>query len=122
VTLASSIIETYAGVTVDMPDLAISTKDRRHLMRATAWQAAWLTPARLASLVTERETARAVSADSVRVERESAADGMLAPLAARELKALSWVGTRTIRPLPRSSRAGAWDRINFLNERSDGLV
>jgi hypothetical protein len=119
VTLASSIIETYSGAVPDTPEAAISDKDRRHLMRATSWQAAWLTPARIASLVTERENAKSVSADSVRIERESASDGMLAPLAKRELVALSWVGTRSIMPLPRSRRSLAWDRLNFLNEQSD---
>jgi hypothetical protein len=119
VALASSIIETYSGVTVDMPEASISVKDRRHLMRATAWEAAWLTPARVASLITEREGAKSVSADSVRVERASQVDIMLAPLAKRELVALSWVGTRSTMPLPRSARARAWDRLNFLNERSD---
>ncbi|HET9234925.1 MAG TPA: hypothetical protein VFP10_12360 [Candidatus Eisenbacteria bacterium] len=119
VTLASSIIETYSGAVPDMPEASISAKDRRHLMRATAWQAAWLTPARVATLTTERENAKSVSADSVRIERESASDGMLAPLAKRELVALSWVGTRSIMPLPRSHRARMWDYMNFLNEKSD---
>lgn len=119
VALASSMIETYSGAMVDMPDVAISVKDRRHLMRATSWQAAWLTPARIANLITERESAKSVSADTVRIEREAPVEVMLAPMAIRELKSLSWVGTRSIRPMPRSLRARAWDRMNFLNEQSD---
>jgi hypothetical protein len=119
VALASSIIETYSGAQVDMPEVAISVKDRHHLMRATAWQAAWLTSARVASLTTEREGAQSISADNVRIERNTMAETVLAPLAIRELKSLSWVGTRTIRALPRTTRASAWDSINFLSEASD---
>ena len=116
-TLASSIIETYSGAQVDMPDAAISDKDRRHLGRATAWQAVWM--AGKPGLTTEREGARSVSADAVRIERNTMAETMLAPLAIRELKSLSWIGTRSIRPLPRSSRAREWSTRNFLNEQSD---
>jgi hypothetical protein len=121
VVLASSMIETYSGAQVDMPDAAITDKDRRHLARATAWQAAWLTPARIANIVTEREGAKSVSADNVRIERNTMAETMLAPMAIRELKSLSWVGTRSVRPMPRSRRSLAWDSINFINERSDPL-
>lgn len=117
VVLASSIIETYSGAQVDMPEVTISDKDRRHLMRATSWQAVWL--AGKPGLITEREGARSVSADAVRIERNTMAENMLAPLAIRELKSLSWVGTRTIRAVPRSARSLGWDARNFLNEASD---
>jgi hypothetical protein len=120
VALASSIIETYCGASTDSPDVAISAKDRTHLMRATSWQAAWLTPARVASVVTERETTTSVSADAVRIDRDAPADIMLAPLAARELKNLSWVGTRTIKVTPTAPLMDAdWATRNFLNEQSD---
>jgi hypothetical protein len=119
VDLASSIITTYAGVSEDLPEDAISIKDREHLRRATSWEAAWLTPTRMATLVTERENAKSVSADTVRIERETPADAMLAPFAQRELKSLSWVGTRSTRTLPRDPRAVAYDPMNFLNEASD---
>jgi hypothetical protein len=120
VALASSMIETYSGAYVDMPDESISAKDRMHLMRATSWQAAWLTPARYASLVTERETTTSVSADAVRIDRDAPADIVLAPLASRELKNLSWVGTRTTRATPTVPLLDdGWATRNFLNEAAD---
>lgn len=122
IAIASSMIETYTGAYVDMPELGISVLDRRKLMRATAWQAVWLTPTRIATLLEEREGARSVSADTVRVERNKDADIVLAPMAQRELKNLSWIGTRSIQAVPRTSRDLAWAQRNFLNERSDGLV
>jgi hypothetical protein len=125
VTLASEIVCTYTGAYPDMPADSIGVRDRLVLTRATAWQAAWLTPSRLASLVTEREGSSEVSADGVRVARRVAAEDMLAPLCIREIKNLSWVGTHSVIVPPISQRRRSWDEINFLNERSDassGLV
>jgi hypothetical protein len=114
VALASSIISTFSGADVEMPTESITNVDRRHLRRATAWQAAWL-PTK-PGLITERETAQSVTSDTQAIVRESKDDALLAPLAARELKNLSWIGTRSAivrgpRPIPAN--------MNFLNEESD---
>ena len=115
VTLASAMIDTYAGVSEDLPENALSPRDRRALQRATIWQAVWVRDK--PGLLTAREGHTATSADSVMVQRESHADIMLAPLAQRELRNLSWYSTRTLRgsrlprPLP--------SNINFLSEESD---
>lgn len=120
--LASSMVSTYCGAYPDMPTDSIGQRDRLVLTRATSWQAAWLTPTKLASLITEREGASDVSADGVRVARRMAAETMLAPLCIRELLNLSWVGTNTVLVPPVSRRRRSWDEINFLNERSDGVI
>lgn len=121
VAVASSMVSTYSGAHPDLPEDAIGARDVMVLARATAWQAAWLTPPRLASILTEREGSSSVSADGVRVERRTAAEDMLAPMCIRELKNLSWVGTSTSLVPPVSARARMWDEINFLNERSDPM-
>lgn len=122
VAVASSMVSTYTGAYADMPEDSIGARDRLILTRATSWQAAWLTPSKLASLLTEREGSESVSADGVRVQRRTAAEDVLAPMCIREIKNLSWVGTMSHIVPPVSARRRAWDEINFLNERSDGLV
>lgn len=112
--VASAVIDTYTGVDEDMPSDAISPRDRRVLRRATAWQAVWQRAK--PGFLSDRETAADVSADGVDVRRESASDIVLAPLASREIKNLSWVGTRTV-IVPGAQLAG--DPRNFLSETSD---
>lgn len=109
---ASTVITLYAGVTEDMPTASITTRDRYWLRLATSYQAAWL--ASKPGYFDQRESHTDMSADNERVSRESEAQLMLAPLAARSLRNLSWIGTRSVRttpPLPA--------RLDFLNEASD---
>lgn len=115
VALASAMIDTFAGVTEDMPEDSITARDRGHLRKATIWQAVWVKGK--PGLLTQRESHTATSADSVSVQRESRSDVSLAPLADRELRNLSWYSTRTQYqpPAPRGLPAN----LNFLNERSD---
>jgi hypothetical protein len=117
--LASSIMCTYTGAYPDMPAESINQRDRLVLTRATCWQAAWLTPSRMVSLATEREGSSRISADGVSVERRTAAEDMLAPLCIRELKNLSWMGTRTELVPATRDRSVTWAQVNFLNEQSD---
>lgn len=115
VALASAMVDTYTGADEDLPEDAISPKDRRHLKKATIWQAIWIP--NKPGLLTHRENSPSTTADSVVVTRAAPVDGMLAPMAIREIKSLSWVGTRTILvpPAPRGLPPG----INFLSERAD---
>lgn len=114
VALASSIISTFSGADVEAPAESITAVDRRHLKRATAWQAAWL--ASKPGLITERESAESITSDTQAITRGSRDDALLAPLAQRELKSLSWVGTRSV--IVRGPRATPAN-MNFLNEESD---
>ena len=117
VALASAMIDTFSGADEDLPFDAISAVDRRHLKKATAWQAVWV--AGKPGLITERESASSVTSDTQNIQREDRADAMLAPLARREIVSLSWIGTRTVIVPPVSLRAL---RRDFLNERSDAVT
>lgn len=112
--LASSMIDTFTGADEELPEDALSAVDRKHLRRATGWQAVWITGK--PGITTERELAASVTSDTQAINRESAMDALCAPLAKREIASLSWVGTRTAIVPPVSF---ARDRLNFLNERSD---
>lgn len=114
IALASAMIDTFTGADEDAPEDAISVRDRRHLAKATAWQAVWV--AGKPGLITQRENASSTTSDTQSIVREDRADIMLAPLARRELLNLSWVGTRSTIMPPVSWAAR---RANFLNEQSD---
>jgi hypothetical protein len=114
--LASSMIETFTGADIELPDDAITTKDRKHLRKATGWQAVWI--AGKPGFLTERENAATVSSDTQTITREDRMDTLCAPLARREIMSLSWIGTRTVFVPPMSARAR---ERNFLNEASDPI-
>ena len=112
--LASAIIETVSGADIDAPADAISVKDRKHLAKATAWQAVWV--AGKPGLITQRESAPSVTSDTQNIQRDDKVDVYLAPLARRELMNVSWIGTRSTIIPPVSFRTR---NRNFLNEKSD---
>ena len=114
--LASSVISTFSGADVEAPADSITNVDRRHLKRATAWQAVFI-PTK-PGLTTERENVESVTSDTQAIVRGDRADIILAPLARRELLSLSWVGTRSV--LVRGPRPRSDASRNFLNEESDG--
>jgi len=115
--LASSVIDTYAGTDPELPEAALTARDRATLRKATGWQAIWI--GNQPGLLTHRGVDYAPSADGASADRKSQADQDLAPLAQREIKNLSWMGTRVInlradRRIPRGALM-----IDFLNESSD---
>lgn len=87
-------LNTGAIESVDRPDM--TRRDAYWLRQAVAFQAAWLTttPDYL-----ERNDISAASQDGESVTLNPDAL-VLAPLAKRAIKRLSWRGTRTIRPVP----------------------
>src|SRR6188474_204700 len=107
---ASAIIAIYAGRVEEEPEEAITKVDRRWLAMATAYQAAWVKP----GLIEHRESHTSTSADGVQTARESDSQIMLAPLASRCLRNLSWVGTRTVDQRPLDHVKGS-----ILSERGD---
>jgi hypothetical protein len=115
--LASSIIDTYAGTDPAMPEASITARDRAILRKATAWQAVWI--AGQPGYLEHRGVDYSPSADGTSSQRKSQADQDLAPLAQRELKNLSWVGTGVVnlrggRTVPKGALM-----TDFLNESSD---
>ena len=115
--LASSIIDTYAGTDPEMPPTSLTARDRATLRKATAWQAVWV--GSQPGYLDHRGVDYSPTADGTSAQRKSQADQDLAPLAQRELKNLSWVGTRVMdlrggRSVPKGALM-----IDFLNESSD---
>lgn len=109
---ASAVIDIYAGVTEDQPEDSISAVDRRWLAMACAFQVAW--QKNRPGYDTERESHTDTSADGVRVGRAADSQIMLAPLAARCLKNLSWLGVRSV------NHAGPIrPKGSFLSEEAD---
>lgn len=101
VKLAISAIELVTGLIneVERPD--ITRRDLYWLRQAVCFQAAWVadTPDYL-----ERNDVAAASADGQSATGQHGDWLVLAPLARRALKRLSWRGTRTIRPVPVDER------------------
>lgn len=114
VRVASSMIDTKAGVSEDLPEDAISPRDRAVLGRAAAWQAVWIASKLETGLLDQRESTRQTSAAGVSDRRDTDAAILYAPLALLELRNLSWAGTRSVDRLPSLP-----PRFAFLDERSD---
>jgi hypothetical protein len=115
--LASGMITSYVGRSEEEPETSILAVDRRWLAMATAYQAAWLRGK--PGLLEYRESHKSSSADGVQISRESDSQIMLAPMAARCLRNLSWVGNRTTYqgPMPFGPAVGA---LNEAVDRSHG--
>lgn len=111
---AAFVLTPYAGRTGEEPEDAIAPVDRHWLGMATAFQALWMRGK--PGLLEQRESHTSSSADGVSVQRESDSQVMLAPIAARCLRNLSWIGNRTTYQLPPADPP-----VSFLNEESDGL-
>jgi hypothetical protein len=112
--LASGMITTYSGVTEDQPADSISARDRVWLAMASAYQAVWMKGK--PGVLTQRESHTVSSSDGVSVTREADAQVMLAPMASRCLRNLSWLGTRSVRHVPDHLA-----RYPFTDERADSL-
>jgi hypothetical protein len=111
---ASAIVTVYAGREEEEPADAISTRDRRWLGMATAFQAVWMRAK--PGVLEHRESHTSSSADGVSVSRESDSQVMLAPMASRCLRNLSWVGNRTTAQGPAGHVKGS-----ILSERADAF-
>lgn len=117
---ASNMVSVYAGVTTDLPSDSITKRDRRWLGMATAFQAVWLKSK--PGVLAYRESHRSTAADGTAVTREADSQIMLAPMAARVLKNLSWLGARNVphgpaEPLKGSFIKESGDRYHSWNPR-----
>lgn len=99
VTLAQRMVEAACGRTDAAAD-AFTLRDLHHLKMAVIWQAIWL-PSQPGILA--RMGAANVSQDGLSTTFYSAADTWLAPLAQRELKSCSWMGSRSVRTRSRAT-------------------
>jgi len=93
--MASSVLEIYVGV-VDTASAKLSGRDRRLLMKAEAYQAAWMS----AQVdLFGRSDVDLVVQDGLQYSKGDPDAHVLAPLAKASIMRLSWMRTRTIDPL-----------------------
>jgi hypothetical protein len=111
--MASGIITLYGNANMELAD-DYAKQDLYWLAAATAYQTVWMKP-KADTLLQDRESHASTSADGVQVARKADSDIMLAPLAARALRNLSWIGGRT--DVPPRTRKG----YNFLAEQDDHM-
>ncbi|MFB9383263.1 hypothetical protein ACFFTK_08940 [Pseudonocardia petroleophila] len=106
---ASGVVTLYCGRTADSAE-RMSRRDLYWLKQATAWQATWQ-----AGQVSfeERSSVASLDQDGIKATFSREWQMVLAPLAARALKNLSWKRTRVVNQRPRRAYR------NFLLESSD---
>lgn len=112
---AQGVIEIYANRTTDATD-GLTARDLGWLNRAVCWQAAWQSQQ---YGYAARESASSVSQDGQSVQRSAGSDLVLAPLAARALKNLSWKCSRTVRQPGVEVPLGYGAVVDFASEASD---
>jgi hypothetical protein len=115
--VAQSVIDIYSGRTEDAEG-GLSQRDLTWLMKAVCWQAAWVSRQ---SGFAFRQSSVSTSQDGLSVTRRSDSDILLAPLAARALKNLSWKCSRTMRIQPVGVPRGGVTSIDYSLESSDDL-
>ena len=126
VAMAHQVIEIYANVT-ESASAAIGARDLEWLRKATAWQAVW--QKQQPGYATDRSVVASIMADGVREDFAGFSVGgtggewkvMLAPLAARALKNLSWKGSRTLRTDRVEVPFGQNSVTGFLRDGGDAL-
>lgn len=104
---AAGIITIYAGRTPDMLD-QLRARDAYWLRAATAWQAVFLA----SNVAVEgRNMGTRVETEGLSLDRSAEYQVVLAPLAARSLRNLSWKGNRSIvsRPYAVGGRVPAFE-------------
>lgn len=117
---AQDVIEVYANRT-PAADSGLTTRDLVWLKKAVCWQTAWQSQQ---YGYAARQAGKTVSQDGSSVTRTADSDLVLAPLAARALKNLSWKGSRTkvLRPVgvPRGAGLGQLEtEAQFLRDALD---
>lgn len=110
---ANSMISTYCGRTPDTKD-KLRKRDQFWLMQATAWQAIWLAGQ---AGVTARNLGTRIDTEGLSIDHAAEYEVVLAPLAARALRNLSWKSSRAVRVAGTVER-GIGAR-NFTLEASD---
>lgn len=117
---ASSVIDIYANRT-EAASGGIHTRDLNTLKQACAWQAVWQAQqtdyGTKSSFISMTQDGFSVTYGSDKSESEI----MLAPLARRALRNLSWKGSKSTKPRRIEYRTGSLVSSNLRNESSDEL-
>lgn len=101
VTLAQSVVEAVTGADLGATPPVYSQRDLRHLGRAVAWQARYLTEH--PELLTREGGLASASTNGNALSWREGSDGeasLVAPFAAMALRRLSWRGHRSVRMVP----------------------
>lgn len=117
IAMGQSIIEIYANRSYDATD-GFSARDLYWLNTAVCWQAAWC-HSQIA--LAAKSQANSISQTNMTVQRENEYDVVLAPLAARALKNLSWKGTRAMRVKNIDVPRGMDGLPDYLSELTDDM-
>lgn len=96
-------------------DFTPSTRDAFYLKQAVVWQAAWLMAK---PGVEARENVSQVTQDSMEVVNDGHSAPVLAPLAKRSLKNLSWMSGRSV-TMTRRAGGVPVNESTWLNESTD---
>lgn len=110
---ADSIVTIYCGRTGDMKD-KLRKRDQYWLAQATAWQAVWLTGQ---AGVAARNLGTRIDTEGLSIDHVAEYEIVLAPLAARALRNLSWKSNRSVRVAVADN--GGIGARNFTLESSD---
>lgn len=110
---AIGIVSIYAGRTPDMKT-KLRKRDQSWLTQATAWQAAWLAGQ---AGVAARNLGTRIDTEGLSIDHAAEYEVVLAPLAARALRNLSWKSNRSVR-VTAADNSGIGAR-NFTLESSD---
>lgn len=113
---AQALIELHANRTADMPTGSIRTRDLHWLKQAVCWQAAWASGQ---ADLTTRSAHTQFTQDGLQVVQPNQASVVLAPLAQRALKNLSWKGSRTVRTGMSARPLAHPDLIDYTTDASD---
>ncbi len=112
---AQAVVELFSGVT---EEYALRKRDQRHLRMAVAYQAGWM----VGQIdVTTRTDVSQVTQDEMSFTYANPDAAVLAPLARRALKRLSWKGTRSVTLARPGTSRGVWDpTTDFVTDRDEG--
>lgn len=110
---ADAIVTIYVNRTPDASG-GISGRDLYWIKSAVQWQAAWISTQPNLTGTSQYDS---YSADGLSVQTTAEWAKLLAPIAARSLKNLTWKGSRTQRTPP--VRQGRGLVLDFGNEESD---
>lgn len=116
-TQAQAVIDIYSNCTT-AASAGLSKRDLNWLGQALAWQATWM-PSQPG--YAQRRTAERVSQDGLDIRTRSQSEQMLAPLAERALRNLSWKASRTTRMPVVGTRPNGLFLQDYTQERSDEL-
>lgn len=110
-----SIVTLFTGGRTPAASGAMSPRDIRHIQVAVCWQARWLAGNPNWQARNEFQT---LTQDGLSVQSSAQWSKVLAPLAARSLRNLSWLGPRAELPTPMGTPSGLGPAF-FLTDEGD---